>query len=75
MKMRNFGKFTMGFWKIYHEKTNFGKFTILWEYFHKNRYYGKIPMDIWHYALRWGETGKNCSNIQRHGGQMARGAA
>jgi hypothetical protein len=47
MKMRNFGKFTM-------KKTNFGKFTILWEYFHGNRYYGKIPMDIWHYALRWG---------------------
>jgi hypothetical protein len=46
------------------KKTNFGKFTILWECFHGNRYYGKIPMDIWHYALRWGEAGKNCSNIQ-----------
>jgi hypothetical protein len=56
------------------KKTNFGKFTILWEYFHGNRYYGKIPMDryygkipmnLWHYALRLGEAGKNCSNIQR----------
>jgi hypothetical protein len=65
MKMRNFGKFTMSFWKVYHEKTNFGKFTILWEYLYGNRYYGEIPMDIWKYALRWGEAGKNCSNIQR----------
>jgi hypothetical protein len=55
MKVRNVGKFTV----------SFGKFTILWEYFHGNRYYGKIPMDIWHYALRCGESGKNCSNIQR----------
>jgi hypothetical protein len=53
-----FGKFTM-------EKTNVGKFTILWEYFHGNRYYGKNPMDIWNYALRWGD----------HGGQVARGVA
>jgi hypothetical protein len=51
--------------KIPHEKTNFGKFTISWEYFHGNGYYGKIPMYIWHYALRWGETGKNCSIIQQ----------
>jgi hypothetical protein len=50
MKMRNFGKCTVSFWKIYHEK---------WDYFHVNRYYGKIPMDIWNYALRWGEAGKN----------------
>jgi hypothetical protein len=41
MKMRNFGKFTMSFWKIYYQKTNFRKFTILWEYFHGNRYNGK----------------------------------
>jgi hypothetical protein len=47
------------------KKTNYEKFTILWEYFHGNRYYGKIPMDIWHYALRWGKAGKNCSNTQR----------
>jgi hypothetical protein len=58
-KMQNFGKFTVSFWKIYHEKTNFGKFTILWELFHGNRYYGKIPMDIWNNALRWREAGKN----------------
>jgi hypothetical protein len=24
------------------KKTIFGKFTIFWEYFHGNRYYGKI---------------------------------
>jgi hypothetical protein len=29
MKMRNFGKFTMSFWKIYHEKKN--KF---WKIYH-----------------------------------------
>jgi hypothetical protein len=65
MKMINFGKFAVSFWKIYHEKTNFGKFAILWEYFHGNRYDGKIPMDIWHFALRWVEADKNCSNVQR----------
>jgi hypothetical protein len=31
-----FGKFTM-------KKTIFRKLTILWEYFHGDRYYGKIP--------------------------------
>jgi hypothetical protein len=44
MKMRNFGKFTMSFWKIYHEKNKFWKiyhFTgifpwklVLWENSH-----------------------------------------
>jgi hypothetical protein len=64
MKTRNFGKFTVSFGKFTMKKTNFGKFTILWEYLHGNRYYGKIPMDIWNYAWRWGEAGKNLSNIQ-----------
>jgi hypothetical protein len=45
--------------KIFWKMRNFGKSTILWEYFHGNRYYGKIPMDIWHYALRLGEAGKH----------------
>jgi hypothetical protein len=43
MKMRNFGKFTVSFWKIYHEKTNFGKFTILWEYSMEIGSMGKFP--------------------------------
>jgi hypothetical protein len=30
MKIRNFGKFPLSFWKIYYEKkSKFGKFTIL----------------------------------------------
>jgi hypothetical protein len=57
------------------KKTNFGKFTILWEYFHGNRYYGKIPMDIWHYALRWGRQVKIAPSFSGHGGQGARGVA
>jgi hypothetical protein len=38
MKMRHFGKFTKDFWKFNTKKINCGKFTILWEYFHGNRY-------------------------------------
>jgi hypothetical protein len=36
MKMRNFGKFTASFWKIYHEKNKF------WKIYHFN---GIISMD------------------------------
>jgi hypothetical protein len=59
MKMRNFGKFTMRFGNFTMKKTNFRKFTILWEYFHGNWYSGEISMDICNYALRCGEAGKN----------------
>jgi hypothetical protein len=63
-----FGKFTM-------KKTNFGKFTIFWEYFQGNRYYGKITMNIWNYALRWGRQVKIDPTFSGHGGQVARGVA
>jgi hypothetical protein len=66
MKMRNLAKFTVSFWKIYHEKWG-------WEYFHA--YYGKITMDIWNYALRWGEAEKIHLTFRGHAGQVARGVA
>jgi hypothetical protein len=78
MKKYLFGKFTMKmshFWKIYHENKTFlgnltykyGKFSIMWEYFHGNRYSGKIPMHTVYGDMPrdGGESGKkNCSDIQ-----------
>jgi hypothetical protein len=55
--MRNFVKFTVSFWKIYHEKK---------QILENLSFYGNISMEIgimgkflWIY-----EAGKNCSNIQ-----------
>jgi hypothetical protein len=75
MKMRNFGRFTVSFWKVYHEKNKFWKIYHFMGIFPWIGFMGKFP---WIYGTMPRGGGKQVKIVpifSGHGGHGARGVA